>query len=245
MARFVFVHGAFAGAWCWEPLRERLEAAGHTTEARDLPGSGDDRTPVSELTLDAYADSVCEQLGQAPEPAVLVPNSMGGMVATQAAARCPERVASIVYVAAFLPQDGQSLLALTQLPEGADDQIQANLVVEDDPPVATLSPAASLDAMYLQCSEQAAAWAIARQRPQPVLPFTQPVSLPDGALDDIPRSYVLCTLDRSIPPALQRRMIATAGITDVLELDTDHAPHLSATDELAAALDARAEGPLG
>ena len=40
-------------------------------------------------------------------------------------------------------------------------------------------------------------------------------------------------------------MIATAGITDVVELDTDHAPHLSATDELAAALDARAEGPLG
>jgi hypothetical protein len=117
-------------------------------------------------------------------------------------------------------------------------------VVEDDPPVATLSPAASLDAMYLQCSEQTAAWAIAQQRPQPVLPFTQPVSLPDGAFDAIPRSYVLCTRDRSIPPALQRRMIATAGITDVVEIDTDHAPHLSATDELAAALDARAEGPL-
>jgi len=245
MARFVFVHGAFAGAWCWGPLRERLEAAGHTTEARDLPGSGDDQTPVGELTLDVYADSVCEQLLQADEPAVLVPNSMGGMVATQAAARCPERVASIVYVAAFLPQDGQSLLALTQLPEGADDQIQANLVVVGDPPVATLSAAASLDAMYLRCTEQAAAWAIGRQRPQPVLPFTQPVSLPDGAFDDIPRSYVLCTLDRSIPPALQRRMIATAGVTDVVELDTDHAPHLSATDELAAALDARAEGPLG
>ncbi len=245
MARFVFVHGAFAGAWCWGPLRERLEAAGHTTEARDLPGSGDDQTPVGELTLDVYADSVCEQLRQADEPAVLVPNSMGGVVATQAAARCPERVASIVYVAAFLPQDGQSLLALTQLPEGADDQIQANLVVVGDPPVATLSAAASLDAMYLRCSEQTAAWAIGRQRPQPVLPFTQPVSLPDGAFDDIPRSYVLCTLDRSIPPALQRRMIATAGITDVVELDTDHAPHLSATDELAAALDARAEGPVG
>jgi len=103
MARFVFVHGAFAGAWCWEPLRERLEAVGHTTEARDLPGSGDDQTPVGELTLDVYADSVCEQLRQADEPAVLVPNSMGGMVATQAAARCPKRVASIVYVAAFLP----------------------------------------------------------------------------------------------------------------------------------------------
>ena len=245
MARFVFVHGAFAGAWCWGPLRERLEAAGHTTEARDLPGSGEDQTPVGDLTLDVYADSVCEQLRESSEPAVLVPNSMGGMVATQATARCPELVASMVYVAAFLPQDGDSLLALTQLPEGAEDQIQANLVVEGDPPVAVLSPEASLDAMYLQCSDQIADWAISRQRAQPVLPFTQPVSLPDGAFDDIPRSYVLCTRDRSIPPALQRRMIATAGITDVVELDTDHAPHLSATDELAAALDARAAGPPG
>ena len=245
MARFVFVHGAFAGAWCWGPLRERLEAAGHTTEARDLPGSGEDQTPVADLTLDAYADSVCQQLRESPEPAVLVPNSMGGMVATQAAARCPGQVGSIVYVAAFVPQDGDSLLALTQLPEGAEDQIQANLVVVGDPKVATLSPEASLDAMYLECSDQTAEWAISRQRPQPVLPFTQPASLRDGALDDIPRSYVLCTRDRSIPPALQRRMIATAGITDVVELDTDHAPHLSATDELAAALDARAAGPLG
>ena len=62
-----------------------------------------------------------------------MPNSMGGVVATQAAARCPERVASIVYVAAFVPEDGESLLDLTERPEGAGDQVQANIVVEGDP----------------------------------------------------------------------------------------------------------------
>lgn len=242
MARFVLVHGAFAGAWCFEPLRERLEAAGHTTEARDLPGSGQDETPVAGATLDTYADSVCAQLRESSEPAVLVPHSMGGMVATQAAARCPELVASMVYLAAFLPQDGESLLALTQLPEGAEDQVQAHLVVHGDPPVATLSRDASVDAFYLQCSEDAAAWAVAQQGPQPVLPFTQPVSIPAGTFDDIPRSYVLCTLDRSIPPPLQRRMIEAAGITDVVELATDHAPYLSATEAVATALDERAAG---
>lgn len=244
MARFVLVHGAFAGAWCWEPLTKELEARGHTVETLDLPGSGDDRTPASEVSLDLYADRVCALLSERPERAVLVPNSMGGMVATQAAARYPDQVAGIVYVAAFLPQDGQSLLELTQLPEGADDQIQANLVMEGDPPVATLSPAASLDAIYLECSDEVAAWAIAHQTPQPAGPFVQPVSIPEGAFDHIPRSYVLCTRDRSIPPALQRRMLETAGITDVVELDTDHAPHLSKTEELAAALDARAAGAL-
>ena len=194
---------------------------------------------MAELTLDVYADSVCEQLRKRSEPAVLVPNSMGGMVATQAAARCPELVASIVYVAAFLPQDGDSLLALTQLPEGADDQIQANLVVEGDPPVAVLSPEASLDAMYLQCTEQTADWAITKPEAAARAALHPARLAARRSVRRHPRSYVLCTRDRSIPPALQRRMVATAGITDVVELDTDHAPHLSATEELAAALDAR------
>jgi alpha-beta hydrolase superfamily lysophospholipase len=44
MARLVLVHGAFGGAWCWEPVIEPLEAAGHTVETLDLPGGGDERT---------------------------------------------------------------------------------------------------------------------------------------------------------------------------------------------------------
>jgi uncharacterized protein len=150
--RFVLVHGAFVGAWCWEPLVGPLEAAGHTVETFDLPGSGEDRTPLAEVTLDAYADRVCAVLGERPEPAVVVAGSMGGMAATQAAVRCSGRVASIVYVAAFLPQDGQSLLELTRLPEGRDDQVQANLVVEGDPPVATMPAEAARQAVYGCCS---------------------------------------------------------------------------------------------
>lgn len=63
-----------------------------------------------------------------------------------------------------------------------------------------------------------------------------PVSVPLGALDDVNRYYVVCTRDRAIPLALQRRMIAENVCTDVVELDTDHTPHLSKTGELAEAL---------
>ena len=126
MARFVLVHGAFSGAWIWGPLMERLKAAGHSVEAFDLPGSGDDHTPASEVSLDACADRLCEVLAANSEPAIVVGHSMGGVIATQGAARCPERVAALVYVAAFMPKDGQSLLDLTKLPEGAGDQVQAN-----------------------------------------------------------------------------------------------------------------------
>jgi hypothetical protein len=58
------------------------------------------------------------------------------------------------------------------------------------------------------------------------------------ALDGVPRSYVLTRDDRSMAPELQRRMIREHPCERVIELDADHAPYLSATDELVAALDA-------
>jgi pimeloyl-ACP methyl ester carboxylesterase len=235
--RLVLVHGAFVGAWSWEPLVGPLEAAGHTVETFDLPGSGEDRTPLAEVTLDAYADRVCAVLGERPEPAVLVASSMGGMAATQAAVRCPERVAAIIYVAAFVPQDGQSLIDLTRLPEGEDDQVQANLVVDGDPPVATMPAAAARQAIYGCCDDDLVEWAIGRRGPQAVAPFGEPAAIPEGAFDDIPRSYVLCKRDRAIPPPLQRLMLERAGCSGVVELDTDHVPQLSATAELAEVVD--------
>ena len=244
MARLVLVHGAFAGAWKWERLVGPLEAAGHTVEVLDLPGSGVDQTPLSEVDLDAYAERVSAQLAERPEPAVLVASSMGGVVSTQTAALHPEKVAAIVYVAAFVPQDGQSLLDLTRLPEGADDEIQANLQVEGDPPAGTLSYEASKSAEYLETSDEDFDWAYPHHRPQAVAPFAQPVKIPDGALDGIPRAYVRCTLDHSIPPALQRRMAAENGIEDVIEIDTDHSPMISRPAELAEAVDQLVSGAI-
>lgn len=236
MARFVLVHDAFGGAWSWEPVIEPLEAAGHTVEAFDLPGGGNDQTPVEGVTLESCAERVCAVLAQQPQRAVLVGYSMGGAIMTQAAAKFPERVASLIFVAAFMPGDGQSLLDLTNLPEGKDDMIQANIVIEGEPPVAVLSAEATVAAVYNECTSEQAAWALARRRPQAVAPFAQPVRIDDALLAAIPRSYVLTKRDRAIPPALQRRMIREHPCEKVIELDTDHAPCMSATNELVAAL---------
>src|SRR5215469_8145886 len=241
--RFVLVHGAFSGGWIWGPLAERLQASSHVVEAPDLPGSGNDDTPVTGVTLDSCANRVCEVLQKSSQPSFLVGNSMGGLIATQAAARCPERVLGLVYVAAFAPQNGQSLLDLTRLPEGAGDQVQANIIVEGDPPVATMPDAASRDALYGSCTEEVASWAIARQRPQAVAPFATPVSIPPGVLAAIPRYYVLCLRDRAIPPALQRRMSRESACAEVIEFDTDHTPQLSMPAQLADALDRFAARP--
>jgi pimeloyl-ACP methyl ester carboxylesterase len=236
MTRYVLVHGAFAGAWCWEPVAAELRRRGHTVRVPDLPGSGADRTPVEQVTLEAYARRVCEELAADPEPAVLVGHSMGGVVITQAAADCPDRVDRLVYVAAFLPGDGDSLKALTELPEGAGDGVQNNMTVAGDPPVATMSRDAAREVFYGSCDDEQAAWALAHLGAQPVLPFVTPVSL-DGGSADLPRTYVLCTADRAIPPALQRRMIRERPCAEVVELDVDHSPWLSATLPLVDALE--------
>lgn len=238
MARIVLVHGAFHGAWCWEGITGELEARGHSVEVFDLPGSGADPTPVAEVTLDAYAERICEVLGATSEPAVLIGHSMGGVAITHAAARCPERISSLVYVCAFLPGDGQSLVDLTQLPEGAGDGVQENITVEGEPPVATMPRDKALEVFYGECEPDAAERAASRIRPQPVAPFVAPVSAPaDGAFAGLRRSYVVCTHDRAIPPALQRRMAGERANGDIAELDTDHSPFLSRRDELVELLD--------
>jgi pimeloyl-ACP methyl ester carboxylesterase len=239
MARIVLVHGAFGGAWCWEPVLPGLTAAGHTVEAIDLPGHGEDKTPVAKVTLDAYSDRVCGVLAEGP-PAVLVGHSMGGVVVTQCAARNPEHVAALVYLAAFAPGDGQSLIDLTALPEGAGDQVQANLVVDGDPPVATLPAHATRQAIYGCAGDEAAARAIAQRGPQPVVPFTNPFRVQEStraAFERLPRAYIVCLQDRAIAPALQRLMLEAAGCDPVIEIDTDHSPMVSRTEELVAALE--------
>ena len=180
---------------------------------------------------------------RARPPAVLVGHSMGGMVVTQAAARVPEQITALIYLTAFIPNDGESLLDLTRSPEAAGDMIQANLVVAGEPPVATLPDDAAREAIYHCCTEEQAAWAVARRGPQPAAPMGQPFRLePDkaAAFETLPRRYVVTLQDRCLRLPMQRLLLERAGCDPVIELDTDHAPQLSRTDELVAALDALA-----
>jgi pimeloyl-ACP methyl ester carboxylesterase len=240
MASFLLIHGAMGGAWCWEPVIPGLQAAGHDAVAIDLPGQGSDTTPLAEITLYRYADAVCDALDGMDGPVLLTGHSMGGMVITQASSQRPGKLAGLIYVAAFLPAPGQSLLDITHLPEAAGDSVQANIVVDGEPPVATMPPEAAPEALFHCCTAEQVAWALPRRGAQPGIPFTNPFTPPEGdsaTFDGLPRAYVTCLQDRAIKPGLQRLMFSAAGCDPVIEIDTDHSPWLSRTNELVAALD--------
>jgi pimeloyl-ACP methyl ester carboxylesterase len=116
------------------------------------------------------------------------------------------------------------------------------MVVEGKPPVATMPEEAAREAFYGRCSPQQAAWATERLRPQALAAFVTPVELEDEG-DGPPRAYVVSTEDRAIPTALQRRFVADNPDLDTVEIEADHSPFLSATVELAAALDRFAAPP--
>ena len=76
-------------------------------------------------------------------------------------------------------------------------------------------------------------------------PFQGQVSLGGPraeAFEALPRAYVTCLRDRAIPPAMQRRMFEAGGCEPVIQIDTDHSPWISRTDEVVAALDRLAAG---
>jgi pimeloyl-ACP methyl ester carboxylesterase len=246
MARLLLVHGAFGGAWVWEPVLDALRGAGHSPETIDLPGAGEDQTPLEAVTLAAYGERICRTLADG-EPAVLVGQSMGGLAVTQAAGQCPDAVSSLVYVSAFAPLEGQSLMDLVAYPEAADDQVQAHMVVEGDPPVAHLPPEAAINAIFNRTSPEHARLAAERLGPQPLRPFADPLTVPDenrAAFEALPRAYIVCAHDRAIAPAMQRRMLADVGCEPVVELEADHAPWMSQREAFVGALDRIAHAPV-
>ncbi|MCH8560338.1 alpha/beta fold hydrolase [Nesterenkonia sp. DZ6] len=197
MTQFVLIHGAFHGGWCWDPVATNLREAGHTVVTPDLPGAGDDDTPHEEVTLDAATEKVIDALRALDEPAVLVGHSMGGVVITQAAAQAPELVLRLVYLAAFRPSHGESLLDLTGLPEGVGDGVQANITVAGDPPVATFDASKALGVFYNDVPEEVAQLATSRLDPQPLAVFATPIDIEGAEMP--PAEYVICAADHAIP----------------------------------------------
>ncbi len=103
MASFVLIPGAMHGRWTWDRIVPRLEVAGHTAIAPDLPGMGTNQSiPVEDVTLADWGDFVAGVVREAAAPVVLAGHSRGGLVIGEAAERVPDLIAGLIYVTALL-----------------------------------------------------------------------------------------------------------------------------------------------
>jgi len=224
------VHGAWHGSWCWERLVPLLAARGLATRTLDLPsvhGGSAARGRAPGLAADAAAvraliDAVSRERGG---PILLCGHSYGGMVISLAAAR-ERRIARLLYLCAFMPQEGQSLLAA-----GGNRYAPWVRMLDEGRTLPDLEQAAEV--FYQDCDRSLQHSAIARLKPQWAAAFEEPVARPAWA--EIPSTYLLCARDQAIPVSMQRELFAPRA-SAVLELDCGHSPFLSQPQALAQAL---------
>jgi pimeloyl-ACP methyl ester carboxylesterase len=237
----VLIHGACHGAYCWELVTPLLRNKGYRVSTPDLPGLGDDRTPLESVTLQSYIDRAVQTVKAAAEPVLLVGHSMGGTVSCGAAEAISELLGRVVLIAGGLPTDGEAVVDLqphiknSEEASGLDkthpsplkDAIEFEIQPNGEP-------------FYNTCSSELVQRATARLRPQPISPWTTPLRLTADRFGAVPKTYIVCRQDRAFPASVQHFLCArTPGIRK-REIDTDHSPFYSDPEGLAAVLDEEA-----
>jgi pimeloyl-ACP methyl ester carboxylesterase len=231
MSRYVLVHGAWHGSWCWEKVVPLLTQAGHQVEILDLPGHGQDSTPIREITLAAYTKRVCKTLDAQTEPVILVGHSMGGIVITQVAEERPAKIRTLVYLTAFLPQNGESLLQLARM--NSESLLAPNLMANEEQGYLTFKEGAPIkEIFYGDCPDEDVARAKSLLVPQAIAPMATPVRITAEHFDRVPRIYIECLRDRTISPSMQKLMYTATPCQTILSLETSHSPFFSAPQEL-------------
>ena len=236
MARFLLIHGAAHGAWCWRDLLTEMAALGLDARAIDLPSHGADPTPPEDVTLDDYADAILAAL--TPDT-ILVGHSMGGYPITLAAERAPERIRALVYLTAYLPRPGMALGDMRNLV--SENPMAGAVQVADDRRTMTYDPDQIEARFYQDCPPGTLDHALPRLTRQPMAPMLTPVVLEHSP--DLPRHYILCTRDQAILPALQEKMASGLPPDHVHRLATGHSPFFAAPAALALILNQIAEAP--
>lgn len=189
MANIVLVHGAWHGGWCYRDTAAALRKAGHDVFTPTHTGVGERAHQSSEqITLETHIRDVlgCIEAEELKD-IILVGHSYGGMVVTGVADAVPGKIASLVYLDAFVPENGQSLFGL----------VPADAPRPDRPPIPAaedwLTPPLPPDA-FGPVTPERRAFFDRKTSPQPTACFTRPVKL-TGGIDRITRkTYIYCNV---------------------------------------------------
>jgi pimeloyl-ACP methyl ester carboxylesterase len=246
---FVLVHGSWQAPWVWDVVKSQLEAAGQKVVVVQLPGHGSDTTNPGTITLNAYRDVVVATIrgltgtgtketgsttNTAVKKVILVGHSMAGMVISEVAESIPDQIEKLVYIGAYLPANGQSLLDLAN----TDGQSLLGKALIYYP--ATLGvPLDSVDNIFCQDGSAVVKQQLLQHyRDEPVIPFTNKATLTAGNFGKTNKFYIHTLLDHVVGPDLQLREIAAAQIpsAQVFSVNTSHSPFLSHPSEVTSLL---------
>jgi pimeloyl-ACP methyl ester carboxylesterase len=234
--QYVLVHGMSHGGWAWDALVRRLERDGHRAIAPDLPGHGRRAHERARASVGAYAQAVADAMMQAGiSRGIVVGHSMGGVVIPKVAELVPTRVAHLVFLAAVVLRDGESLLG-AQIPTPTRPLLEGLARAGGG---AVQYPAATEWARWLNDlppGDGRVVDALARMTPQPLRPWLERVDMRRFYAMDVPRTYVRCLKDNAVTPARAAQYAARLGVAPV-DMDCAHEPMLSALDDLVTMLE--------
>jgi pimeloyl-ACP methyl ester carboxylesterase len=225
---FLVCHGAWGGGWSWKKMHPLMAAAGHRLVTPTYTGLGERQHLANpSVDLETHIQDILNVIKYEDlRDIVLIGHSYGGMVATGVADRKRDRIAQLIYIDAFVPKDGQSLL---DLDEPARQHMRKLAEAGDGwrIPPSRLPP---------DTSPTDIEWLTERRVPQPIKCFETKLKLQGGELS-LPRSYIYAT---RIAPAdtfgpFAKRTRNEAGWR-YHEIDASHSPNVTAPQTLMALL---------
>jgi pimeloyl-ACP methyl ester carboxylesterase len=226
MATFVVSHGAWSAGWAWRKMHPLMSARGHRFITPTLTGLGE-RSHLARPDIDLETH-IADILGvlkyEDLNDVNLIGHSYSGMVATGVADRARQRIKQLIYVDAFVPNDGES--AFDVLPAATRAQRQAGASNSLDGWRIPPGP------MPADTSPEDRAWCEPLRVPQPVKTFEQKLKFESGPLT-LPRHYIYCL--RKSPDDRFRVFHERAKSEGwgTHEIDSSHNPHLTCPDVLA------------
>ena len=217
---YVLVHGAWFGGWVWKTCASSLRAAGHTVYAPTMTGLGDRRHLLRPgINLDTHTDDIVNLIEMEDlNDIVLVGWSYGGMVVGNVLGRVPQRIASMVYLDAFVPDRGRSLVSYANRSGTPDGLIQQAMEGKD----LALFP---LDRMGIT-DKAVIDYCMPRLGLHPIATFLQASKAP-AERPKIPHTYVLAGANPGETFKIVHKRFVDEKAGDALVLNTSHATMLT------------------
>lgn len=232
---FVLVHGAFQDASGWESVADTLEAEGHTVIAVDLPGRNAQGDEAKAASLQSYIDTAVAAVEATTEPVILVGHSFGGFTISGVAEAVPDRVELLVYLAAYVPESGESMEKLA-ISDTDNHFEETTFVIAQDYSHATLLREHQVKVFAQDATEEQAAMLEASMIREPLAPIATPINLTGDRFGGVEKAYIRTTSDLTVSTPLQTMMIERGGIERVWDIESGHAPYLTQPEALAAIL---------